>query len=437
MAVSLPGTNRTGLDADLASDGNRSDDNRKLKREDAEISQEDGSLHTLYRIEYRVGQDLHKLAASVQRKSALKRAIPLPGGTTKSGYLRERQSNTVAPGFPNKTVAGAGTSGSLSNAGRCAGLTAGTNGMVATSSSDSMSDLLSGYKPRPPKVSKDSMYAPPPEVRRFGAESARAQNAGDLNRAFVPGGHGQSWHATKVAPLKTTMSGDEVGKCKRKRTDEDTNELGPESGPKRMSVPSMLYSDATSSPRASILPRPRPAESTAAPAPRPPPPVPESRLRVPVSTALARTTSSQNPLSASFSDGAHSQIINRHPLDPVRDHVASSSYVFAPFVARKLYPGTFKVILVIDMREGGKDREARLELVEALRKQGVEVERRTLWLGDMIWVARPVDAIGSLSLDDVVLDSIIERKRLDDLTHSIKDGRYASQKVSGARTRYT
>jgi hypothetical protein len=103
--------------------------------------------------------------------------------------------------------------------------------------------------------------------------------------------------------------------------------------------------------------------------------------------------------------------------------------VFQPFTPRTLSPGRFKVVLVIDMREGGKDRDARLELVEALRRHGVEVERRTLWLGDMIWVARPVGAQGPLGLDDVVLDSIVERKRLDDLTHSIKDGRYASQKV--------
>lgn len=49
----------------------------------------------------------------------------------------------------------------------------------------------------------------------------------------------------------------------------------------------------------------------------------------------------------------------------------------------------------------------------------------------MLWVARRVDASGRpTGKDDVVLDAIVERKRLDDLCTSIKDGRYTEQKVS-------
>lgn len=53
------------------------------------------------------------------------------------------------------------------------------------------------------------------------------------------------------------------------------------------------------------------------------------------------------------------------------------------------------------------------------------VEVRQLKLGDYLWVARQKGTNREL-----VLDCIVERKRLDDLGHSIKSDRYltASQK---------
>lgn len=74
-------------------------------------------------------------------------------------------------------------------------------------------------------------------------------------------------------------------------------------------------------------------------------------------------------------------------------------------------------------------------MVEDLLKLGVKTEKRMLSLGDMIWVARRKDggAGGRGGAGDVVLDAVVERKRLDDLVGSIKDGRYVGQKVSFGR----
>ncbi len=60
---------------------------------------------------------------------------------------------------------------------------------------------------------------------------------------------------------------------------------------------------------------------------------------------------------------------------------------------------------------------------------------RKLNVGDFLWVGReracPVP--GQLSLPssrEVVLEYIVERKRMDDLAGSITDGRFKEQKVS-------
>ena len=65
---------------------------------------------------------------------------------------------------------------------------------------------------------------------------------------------------------------------------------------------------------------------------------------------------------------------------------------------------------------------------------GVQFDVRKLNVGDFLWVGRekvcPVP--GQLSLPrsrEVVLEYIVERKRMDDLAGSITDGRFKEQKV--------
>lgn len=103
-----------------------------------------------------------------------------------------------------------------------------------------------------------------------------------------------------------------------------------------------------------------------------------------------------------------------------------------------LKPGTFEVKLLLDNREiqGKKNRDY---IAEELAKLDIDVEKRALPLGDVLWIAKIKeghkhafraqnhndDEEGS---DEIMLEHIIERKRLDDLISSLKDGRFHEQK---------
>ena len=96
--------------------------------------------------------------------------------------------------------------------------------------------------------------------------------------------------------------------------------------------------------------------------------------------------------------------------------------------------GTYEILPVVDRREirSQKDRDF---FFNALRSRGMNAEVRQLALGDIVWVARN-KATGF----QCVLDTIIERKRLDDLAESIKDNRFMEQKnrleKSGCKNKY-
>ncbi|POS77186.1 crossover junction endonuclease MUS81 [Diaporthe helianthi] len=101
------------------------------------------------------------------------------------------------------------------------------------------------------------------------------------------------------------------------------------------------------------------------------------------------------------------------------------------FTAIRLTPGSFTVHLVLDVREirAKTDRDY---MQEELKKKGIRPLMRSLELGDAQWVAKCHDPEvlrrGGDGCDEVVLDYIVERKRLDDLIGSIKDGRFREQK---------
>jgi crossover junction endonuclease MUS81 len=101
------------------------------------------------------------------------------------------------------------------------------------------------------------------------------------------------------------------------------------------------------------------------------------------------------------------------------------------FTPIRLAPGSFTVELVLDIREV-RARTDRDYMQEELTKKGVKPIMRALDLGDAMWVAKchtpgVLPAHGPEG-DEVVLDYIMERKRLDDLISSIKDGRFHEQK---------
>ncbi|KAK3389096.1 ERCC4 domain-containing protein [Sordaria brevicollis] len=99
----------------------------------------------------------------------------------------------------------------------------------------------------------------------------------------------------------------------------------------------------------------------------------------------------------------------------------------------QLAPGSFTVEMVLDTREI-QAKNNRDHIPEELTKLGVRPIMRSLELGDVLWVAKCKQPgwLNRLGLgaegDEVVLDYIVERKRLDDLIHSIKDGRLREQK---------
>ncbi|XP_062239425.1 crossover junction endonuclease MUS81 isoform X1 [Platichthys flesus] len=99
-----------------------------------------------------------------------------------------------------------------------------------------------------------------------------------------------------------------------------------------------------------------------------------------------------------------------------------------------LLPGTYDILLCVDFIEttGGSSHKKQ-ELVKELQRNGVSFDVRKLNVGDFLWVARekvaPVPGqLRAPAGRELVLDYIIERKRMDDLCGSIIDGRFREQK---------
>ena len=113
----------------------------------------------------------------------------------------------------------------------------------------------------------------------------------------------------------------------------------------------------------------------------------------------------------------------------------------SPFPASetiRMPPESFEIRLVLDTREirTTTDREY---IASELKKLGVAPIIRSLPLGDVLWIAQvKPDFVPWLLAEnpgddeeyneEIVLEHIMERKRLDDLIGSIKDGRFNEQK---------
>ena len=89
----------------------------------------------------------------------------------------------------------------------------------------------------------------------------------------------------------------------------------------------------------------------------------------------------------------------------------------------------YDVFLILDDREQfGRDNRGantRQKVADRLYAQyQIQVEIRRLPIGDATWIARHKQL-----RHEYVLDFIVERKKVDDLCHSIKDNRYKDQKL--------
>uniref|UniRef100_A0A1I8IYN0 Crossover junction endonuclease MUS81 n=1 Tax=Macrostomum lignano TaxID=282301 RepID=A0A1I8IYN0_9PLAT len=94
--------------------------------------------------------------------------------------------------------------------------------------------------------------------------------------------------------------------------------------------------------------------------------------------------------------------------------------------AKLLYsiqPGGFDVIFCIDNREHFGMGSVKQMLLPGLLRNNVKCDVRPLQVSDFLWVAK-CRSTGR----EAVLNLLVERKRLDDLASSIKDGRFKEQK---------
>ena len=111
-----------------------------------------------------------------------------------------------------------------------------------------------------------------------------------------------------------------------------------------------------------------------------------------------------------------------------------------------LQPGSFHIVLCIDNAEAS--RPTQKTILEHLTKSSIDFDVRKLNIGDFLWIVRRkllikyvicllrCFVVFSFIANDrslkfeAILDYIVERKRLDDLSKSIIDGRYNEQKVN-------
>lgn len=134
---------------------------------------------------------------------------------------------------------------------------------------------------------------------------------------------------------------------------------------------------------------------------------------------------------------------NLHVIEPLprdtSDFPEGSSNVIARWrYAKTSYelwrPGSYEIYPIIDHREvrSHSDREF---FANAFQAKNMKSEIRQLALGDIIWVAKH-----KTTGTQCILDTIVERKRLDDLAMSIRDNRFMEQKnrleKSGCKHKY-
>ncbi|KAI8635180.1 hypothetical protein F5Y19DRAFT_2852 [Xylariaceae sp. FL1651] len=165
------------------------------------------------------------------------------------------------------------------------------------------------------------------------------------------------------------------------------------------------------------------AQQRREPQPQPQPQPPEDRHARPAARSPSVLEAEVEEVEPQQKSSYANVIANENP--------ASGSSALPTFRPIRLAPGTFTVHLVLDVREV-RAKTDRDYIQDELTKKGVKPIMRALELGDALWVAKCHDphflSRTGCEGDEIVLDWIIERKRLDDLIGSIRDGRFHEQK---------
>ncbi|KZV47285.1 hypothetical protein F511_07708 [Dorcoceras hygrometricum] len=97
-----------------------------------------------------------------------------------------------------------------------------------------------------------------------------------------------------------------------------------------------------------------------------------------------------------------------------------------PLTLGEKFGDVYQVVLILDNREQFATQGSRSrKIIDGICSQfQIKIEIRRLPVGDCIWIARH-----KYIQSEYVLDFIVERKKVDDLRHSIRDNRYKDQKL--------
>ncbi|KAH8813823.1 hypothetical protein DL96DRAFT_505331 [Flagelloscypha sp. PMI_526] len=216
-------------------------------------------------------------------------------------------------------------------------------------------------------------------------------------------------------------------------TDDDDLDLVVRPTPKPIARTSSLYTGTQAQPSRTPLARSQTMPTTRTPAatiPVPPrrandilgPTTPIQRTgRARLSGALPNPLTTQDDSFDFESNGDDSFF----ELDNYTGFEIHSSSKFGTFVPVTVRAHEYDIVLLLDNRE--KDKHSQ-HLYDRL-SNNVPVERRALTIADVAWIAKrkPQYRQGD-EFDEVALDAVLERKRIDDLCGSIKDGRFHEQK---------
>lgn len=134
---------------------------------------------------------------------------------------------------------------------------------------------------------------------------------------------------------------------------------------------------------------------------------------------------SSSPKTTSNSPNVHSSNASTEPETTRSDSFSS----IPPDYVHSSNADDWTIICIIDEREKGPNSD-RSFMVNRLSQLGVLCERRVLAIGDMMWIARSK----WYPTVEVVLNCIVERKRMSDLASSITEPRYKEQRSRLKRT---
>lgn len=147
------------------------------------------------------------------------------------------------------------------------------------------------------------------------------------------------------------------------------------------------------------------------------------------SSPNVKNNSNNSILSSSpFRGGIINDLKNqRTPLissSPLKDNILttltkSNNYKSEYQIWKK---GSYEIKFILDNREVFS-KDERDFFSKSLKNMGINIEVRSLPVGDGIWIA-----VNKRTKQETTLNFIFERKRLDDLASSILDGRYREQK---------